>query len=131
MNRFKSVHVRIEELLAEDPDEVVKCVLEQPFWLPSIEPMTSYARLGDDNNGIIEVFFGKDGDGHVEVSSEPDPEEFSMSHRFRAYFGGGESLRTRTALHILAKAIQLDNEERSQKHRLARRAESLRQKVRS
>ncbi len=106
---------KIRELCQEYPELVIQELLEAPFWPSSISTNTLYARGDDDTaEGEISVAFSPDGDGWVEVLSHPDPAEMSQSHRFRTYFGGGQSLRTQTALKVLAVAIQLDNQERPQ-----------------
>jgi hypothetical protein len=89
----------------------IKKILEEPFWLHSLETRMTYRRLHDDHDGAysghIEVMFGPDGDAWVSVSSSKRNENL----RFRMFSGGGKSLRVRNALLILAEAIRLDNEE--------------------
>lgn len=91
-------------------------LLNKPFWLETLETMTCYQRYEDDSPlGSISVVFGVDGDGHLSVVSEPDPNEPRLSMRFRMpMIGGGQSPRVRNALLILAEAIRLDNEEHPQ-----------------
>ena len=88
-------------------------VLNNPFWIPGLEPRKAYRRLHDDHDGtregILNVFIGPDGDSHVWIDG---PEGVSL--RFRNLLGGGMSLRVQNALMILALAIKLDNEERPQ-----------------
>lgn len=102
--------------IKEDPLSVVRILLEQCFWLPSIKSKDSYLRFEDDSReGTIEVSFTPDGDGWIEVLSKPDPNEVHWSFRFRMpMMGGGQSPRTRVALMILAEAIRLDNEKNPQ-----------------
>jgi hypothetical protein len=110
---------RIETLIAQDPSLAAEVLLEQSFWPEQLATGELYHRIADDTAGELKVLFGQDGDGHVEVISETDPEEPNARvHRFRTFFGGGESLRTRTALLILALAMKLDGAERSQEHRI-------------
>lgn len=88
--------------------KIIKQALETPYWLDTVEGETAYRRQHDDTDGgtegVLQVFFDKMGDAHVSIDN---------SHwlRYRTYGGGGVSLRTRTALMILAEAIRLDNEE--------------------
>ena len=86
----------------------VRAILEQPFWLQTLQTMHCYHRLHDDtdgkNTGAICVVIAPDGDIHAGVDTP--------SLRFRTDGGGGASLRTRNALMILAEAIRLDNEDR-------------------
>jgi len=117
----KRLERKLQQLCQNNPDEVIKVLLESHFWLKDLEPSTAYGRFDDDTyTGHITVVFSQDGDGWLEVLSEKDPED-PFSHRFRMPFhGGGQSGRVRTALLILALAIKLDNEERPQQ-RVARR----------
>lgn len=108
---------KLEWLVSENYDELAVLMLESPKWLRALVSGKNYARFSDDlRRGTIGVEFTGDGDGWVDVISEVDPEEesFSFTHRFRTFFGGGESLRVRQALLLLALAIKLDNEERPQ-----------------
>lgn len=108
----------IQELVSKYPEEVILAILDELPWPPSVEVQRHYIRHGDDNNGTLTIVFGEDGDGWVEIISDTDPNDSTFSHRFRGFFGGGESLRTRTALIVLAKAIELDNKDRPQQRPL-------------
>ncbi len=97
------------------PDEVITAILNTSFWLQGLAVNTPYTRGADDTQGgSICVRFSSDGsaDGWIEVLSTPDPEEQNTVQRFHSYFGGGVSLRVRTALLILALAIKIENEGR-------------------
>lgn len=87
--------------------ELIPRILLSNFWLPTIHPMTCYARIHDDTDGkeagIIKVVFSNDGDAHIWIDNCP-------ALRFRMPdLGGGLSPRVRVALLILAEAIRLDN----------------------
>ena len=90
----------------------IKKILDDSFWLDSLEPGEIYYRVQDDCDGDkgqrLAVQVGKDGDLHVTIMGK------AKSLRFRTYFGRGMSLRTRNALLILAEAMRLDSEERPQ-----------------
>lgn len=84
-------------------------ILEEPFWLHTLDAANTYSRQHDDtdgkNEGFLNVMFTKDGDAWIAI----DVRNFL---RFRMPLdGGGRSPRTRNALLILAEAIRLDNEE--------------------
>lgn len=92
--------------------EVIKELLEESFWLESLNSKELYSRLHDDHDGMfkgrINVSFSPDGDAWI--SFEPG---HSFALRFRmSMVGGGRSPRVRNALMILAEAIRLDNLER-------------------
>lgn len=98
-----------------DPDKAQKMVeqlLSEPYWLPNLDTRTSYWRYEDDSPlGQLIISFSPDGDGHIHVMAEHDPNEGpKWSQRFRMpMMGGGQSPRVRNALLILAEAIRLDN----------------------
>lgn len=92
-------------------EERVREILEEPFWLRTLETGRRYNRVHDDHDGTfkgsINITFGWDGDAWVECDAEEhSPLRFRMEMT-----GGGRSPRTRKALLILAEAIRLDNEE--------------------
>lgn len=98
--------------------KAVAKLLRSNFWLPTLRPNTQYARLQDDHDGkrwgILSVMFGDDSDAWVSIDMN-GVELVDRTIRFRVpYIGGGKSPRTRVALHILAEAIRLDNEESAQ-----------------
>ena len=98
--------------------KAVAKLLRSSFWLPTLRPRTAYSRLQDDHDGkrwgILSVTFGDDSDAWVEIDMN-GVEVLDRSIRFRLpAIGGGKSPRTRTALHILAEAIRLDNEDQPQ-----------------
>ena len=104
-------------LLAKDPEAVIRAVLEEPCFLPTLKAGAEYSRFGDDaRNGSITLLIGDDGDAHISVTSDLDPDEFTLFHRFRTFIGGGMSLRVWAALRILAVAIHIDNQEYPQHH---------------
>jgi hypothetical protein len=109
---------RIKKLVRAHPDEVAEALLETQFWPQTLSSREAYQRFGDDDNSFLRIVFSEDGDAwpnvfHLEM--EGDKKEMSMCPRYRTYFGGGQSLRTRAALLILAKAIAMDNAERPQR----------------
>lgn len=112
---------KVESLLEDYPEEVLDLVLNRPFWHSKVKTNINYRRRSDDTDGDdlgISIIFSQDGDAWVQVDSyrknrktgEDLPD--SGSHRFRTYYGGGSSMRTRIAFMILARAIQLDQAEK-------------------
>jgi hypothetical protein len=103
----------LEDFMVELPAPIKKAVnglLEGAFWIPTLSSEGVYIRRSDDANGDagfnqeLQVTFSPDGDAWIILP-------FSMySLRFRTYFGGGISLRTRNALLVLAEAIRRDVE---------------------
>ena len=75
--------------------------------------MEPYRRLYDDHDGTFQgeivVMFSPDGDARLTVTDHRGAGVPML--RFRMPQGGGQSLRTRVALLILAEAIRLDDEE--------------------
>lgn len=101
----------MKERSPEEIETLAKEILEDNFFLPSIEERENYFRVHDDNDGDqsqgLEVMFGPDGDAYVSATTPP-----MTSCRFRVpMIGGGKSHRVRNALLILALAIKLDNEQ--------------------
>ena len=90
-----------------------KRVLENPFWIPTLEPDKVFSRLHDDHDGTregtINVFFDRMGDAYVSIEGRDSRSNGLL--RFRTVGGGGLSERTRNALMILAEAIRLDNKD--------------------
>ena len=90
-------------------------LLEGAYWPNSISQQKAYSRRQDDTDGEtgpeqnLSVAFGPDGDAWVECGL------MIRSLRFRTYAGGGQSLRVRNALLVLAEAIRRDNEEAPQR----------------
>lgn len=82
--------------------------LEAPTWPEGLEAREGYARREDDSDGSLRVVIDDDGDAWISVLGVRP----GHGLRFRTLAGGGSSRRTRAALLLLAKAIQLDNEER-------------------
>ena len=104
------IHPSITFTLKSMKPEEIKEILETPFYPESLKTSHAYTRLHDDHDGTykgwLSVIIAPDGDCWVEtLSNENAP------LRFRTYFGGGMSLRTRNALLLLAEAIRLDNKE--------------------
>lgn len=92
----------------------IKALLDEPFWPKTLKTEESYFRTHDDCDGDL-------GQG-VSVTIDPQGDVWlntttpkMTSCRFRTFFGGGQSLRVRNALLLLAEAIRLDNEERPQR----------------
>lgn len=89
-------------------EKEIKKLLETPFWISNLQTDTIYQRNHDDHDGRpqggLKVIFDCNGDGYIGVDRSP-------FLRFRTWFGGGNSQRTRTALMILAEAIRLDNQD--------------------
>jgi len=89
-------------------------LIEGAYWPSTLNTQDTYNRRQDDTDGDtgveqdIAVKFSVDGDAWVILPG-------FRSLRFRTWFGGGQSLRVRNALLVLAEAIRRDNEERPQK----------------
>lgn len=116
-NALRARQRRIRKFVADNTDEVVDALLEHYFWLQNLKTGVGYRRRGDDTDGennTITVIIGdrvRQGDVWIDVLSHIEPSSLSLDHCFREPFnGGGQSQRTRNALLILARAIQLDNE---------------------
>lgn len=83
-------------------------VLEGAYWPASLSTQMVYRRRQDDTDGqlgpdqSLSLVIGPDGDVWVLLPG-------FKSLRFRTFFGGGSSLRTRNALLVLAEAIRRDN----------------------
>jgi hypothetical protein len=88
-------------------------LVEGYYWPTSLEPQSGYTRRHDDTDGKrgieedLTVSIGPDGDMWVVVAG-------AAPLRFRSDAGGGQSLRVRNALLVLAEAIRRDNNERPQ-----------------
>ncbi len=97
---------KIKLLCEKHPDLVISSLLETPFWPAPIRTDTAYERQHDDtdgkNTGFLEVCFLENGDAVITIGPQ--------ALRFRNWSGGGLSLRTYTALAILAVAMNMDNE---------------------
>lgn len=97
-----------------DPARAVLRALMPNYWLQTLSTRTSYTRRHDDTDGQtdheqdLSVMIGPDGDCWLEAGG-------GKLLRFRTMSGGGQSLRTRQALMVLAEAIRLDNEEYPQR----------------
>ena len=108
---------RIRRLVRAHPDLVLEALLETPFWPDGLDVSAEYVRFGDDDQSFLRVVFSRDGDvwpNVFQLDMQMDPAWMS-SPRYRTFFGGGESIRTRTAILVLAKAIATDNAERPQR----------------
>ena len=100
--------------MSEKPiEKQIKALLEDNYWLTTLNTKEAYFRTQDDCDGDmtqgIEVAFSPDGDAWVRTTQGA-----MGTCRFRMAVGGGQSLRVRNALLILAEAIRLDNKERPQ-----------------
>ena len=90
-------------------DSAVERLLEDDFRIPTIYADKSYIRVQDDNDGDrseinqLQIYIAQDADVHVIL-----PRSFD-SLRFRTSLGGGNSLRVRNALLLVAEAIRRDN----------------------
>jgi len=101
-----------KEKIEYELQPIVKKVLEEPFWPMTLETREVYSRLHDDHDGTflgeLNVTIGPDGDAWVYITGERP----LTTLRFRSFSGGGQSLRVRNALLILAEAIRMDNEDK-------------------
>ena len=84
-------------------------LIEGRYWPESLQPRNTYTRRHDDADGQrgvdqeLAISIGHDGDAWVLTHG--------VSLRFRTHAGGGQSLRVRNALIVLAEAIRRDNEQ--------------------
>jgi hypothetical protein len=101
--------------MADKFEKALNTLLEGDYAINTLTPGMSYSRRQDDTDGErtfehdLKVIIGNDNDAHVFPIYHP--EKLLHSLRFRNYYGGGQSLRTRKALLILAEAMRRDNEE--------------------
>lgn len=90
-------------------------LIEGAYWPHSLATQTAYTRTQDDTDGEsgaghqLSLAVGPDGDVWVECGTQ------IRSLRFRTWAGGGQSLRVRNALLVLAEAIRRDNLEAPQR----------------
>lgn len=92
-------------------DDIVRKLLDEGLpWPAELQANTVYERVQDDHDGTqegkIKVGFTQDGDAWVTTDKHRGP-----TLRFRTLLGGGNSVRVRNALVLLALAIHLENEE--------------------
>lgn len=88
-------------------------LLEGSYFPSSLQPNSAHSRRHDDTDGET----GLEQDLTVAISQDCDAWIVAgggKTLRFRNWFGGGMSLRTRNALLVLAEAIRRDAEERPQ-----------------
>jgi hypothetical protein len=89
----------------------IRALLENLPWLPDLSADTLYERLHDDHDGTrtgkLMIQIGRDGDAWVSTDKHR-----GAPLRFRTTFGGGNSVRVRNALVLLALAMKLDEDER-------------------
>jgi len=89
----------------EDPTEIVKRVdvlLDDYFWLPTLDTHKRHAISHDDHDGnpasgVLTLTIGMDGDIWIKTTG--------TSLRYRMHDGGGKYPRVRNALFILAHAM--------------------------
>jgi len=98
---------------SDNVEQVIKELLDLPFWPPGINTDEIYRAQTDDTDGKPEygwlmVQFSCDGDAWVSQSATERgmPDDI----RFRMPCGGGRHLRVRNAICILAMAMKLDME---------------------
>jgi hypothetical protein len=94
----------------ENVNQIVRELLDLPFWPKGIKSGETYRVQTDDTDGKpdygwLMIQFSGDGDAWVSASSQRGlPDEI----RFRTFFGGGEHLRVLNAILVLAVAMKLD-----------------------
>lgn len=97
-----------ETLEQKDYQKMVEKLLNDPYFLPHLTTDKNYSREEDDSEmgaGVgVTVRIDSFGDIYLWTTGE------KRIHRFRTMGGGGNSLRTRNALMILAEAMRLDSE---------------------
>ena len=95
-------------------NRALNTLLDGAYWLRTLETRVLYERRQDDTDGdlgveqFLGVVIGPDGDAWVNLPG------LGRTLRFRTWAGGGQSLRVRNALLVLAEAIRRDNQERPQ-----------------
>ncbi|HZZ99135.1 MAG TPA: hypothetical protein VFK07_00280 [Candidatus Paceibacterota bacterium] len=103
----------MRELSDKQIQEAFDYIFKIGIWPKGLQQGMVHTRLHDDREGEfqgeLEVLVGPDGDAWIRTT-HPDGEML----RFRTFSGGGQSVRVRNALLLLAKAIELDNTERPQ-----------------
>jgi hypothetical protein len=91
----------------DDINGMARKVLEIPFWPDGLPTDEDYFRQHDDHDGDItqgiRVLLTEFGDVGISTGRE--------MRRFRPFGGGGQSMRVRNAILLLALAIKLDNED--------------------
>ena len=89
----------------KEMDELIKKILETHFWPTELKVNEVYTCQHDDTDGshegCLSVLVDFCGDVRLKLDNHP-------MLRFRIHGGGGNSLRTRNALLILAIAMKLD-----------------------
>lgn len=92
-----------------DKDNVsgsINSILSKNFWPENLKPNKCYSRQHDDtdglDDGILSVIVDEFGDAYIKIDD-------SKTLRFRIREGGGNSIKVRNALIILAEAICLEN----------------------
>ena len=113
----KRLMSRIKRMVKEHPNLVLEVLLETPFWPEGVDSKEEYIRFGDDDRSFLRICFSEDGDVWPNVFCHPDP-ELASTPRYRTFFGGGESLRVRAALCMVAKAIMMENRDHPQRRML-------------
>ena len=95
----------------KDIEKTIYALLDEPFFPESLGDEDEFTRAHDDHDGdltqTLDVILSPDSDVCIRTYHD-------RMLRFRNSFGGGQSLRVRNALLILAMAIKKDNEERPQ-----------------
>ena len=95
-------------------DELIKSIDWERFW-KEYAPCDNQTRYEDDSpTGQIGVLISQV-DGDAWINFIPDPDEFMHNtFRFRMRAGGGQSVRMRNILCLLALAIKAENEDEPQ-----------------
>ena len=101
--------MEVKNLSSEQIEQVVRKILEKPFWLESLRAENVFVRQHDDHHGtsegLLSLKISCNGDVCITTSNLP-----GRSLMFRTIDGGGQSERVRNALIILALAIKIENE---------------------
>ena len=97
----------------EEVEKSVDFLLENPYWIETIELGRFYGRSqddtdgNDDKNNYLSLFMDTSGNADIHIWIYPGR---YRTLRFRHPSGGGKSERVRRALLLLAEAIRRDNE---------------------
>jgi hypothetical protein len=91
----------------ENVDQVIDELLDLLFWPKRLDTQVVYRAQTDDTDGspiygVLSVVLGPDGDAWVRISQSSCVVD---DVRFRTFAGGGQHLKVRNAIMILALAM--------------------------
>lgn len=96
-------------------DKILETIDWPSAWKEIGGSSSGQIRFEDDSRlGHLGVVFSPDGDAWISVIPDNENSFHNRTLRFRNLSGGGQSMRVREALMVLAMAISADNEDRPQ-----------------